>query len=148
LRLSLPPLRERSDLSALIRRILEDKLGKHDVRIQPDVLELMQRHPWRGNIRQLANVLRSAVVFMQGQELAMHHLPEDFLDEMRGTEAVHDSQPGHGQPGHNVGDIASAEAALIKYALNLHGGNMAAAARHLGISRATVYRKAKRLQLL
>ena len=146
LRLSLPPLRERSDLPALIRRILEDKLGKHDVRIQPDVLELMQRHPWRGNIRQLANVLRSAVVFMQGQELAMHHLPEDFLDELKSAEAASGSQPD--QPDHKGGDIASAEAALIKYALNLHGGNMAAAARHLGISRATVYRKAKRLQLL
>ena len=144
LRLALPPLRERSDLDALIHRILEDTLGKHDVRIQPDVLELMQRHPWRGNIRQLANVLRAAVVFMQGQELAMHHLPEDFLDELKQMSASAANPPSLPVNG----DIASSEATLIKYALNLHGGNMTAAARHLGISRATVYRKAKRLQLI
>ncbi|HWT28737.1 MAG TPA: sigma-54-dependent Fis family transcriptional regulator [Methylophilaceae bacterium] len=142
LRLALPPLRERSDLDALIRRIL-DQLGKHDIRIRPDVLELMKRHPWRGNIRQLANVLRAAVVFMQDRELAMHHLPEDFLEELKNLETPDASPPSHGN-----GDIASSELALIKYALNLHGGNMTAAARHLGISRATVYRKAKRLQLI
>ena len=142
LRLALPPLRERSDLDALIRRIL-DQLGKHDIRIRPDVLELMKRHPWRGNIRQLANVLRAAVVFMQDRELAMHHLPEDFLEELKNLESPDASTPSHGN-----GDIASSELALIKYALNLHGGNMTAAARHLGISRATVYRKAKRLQLI
>ncbi|MDP2248203.1 MAG: sigma-54-dependent Fis family transcriptional regulator, partial [Nitrosomonadales bacterium] len=50
LRLSLPPLRERSDLEALISRILEESLGRKDIVIQPEVFGLMQRHPWRGNV--------------------------------------------------------------------------------------------------
>lgn len=142
LRLGLPPLRERSDLPALIQRILEDKLGKQGIRIRPEVLEVFERHPWRGNIRQLANVLRSAVVFIENGELGLEHLPEDFLEEQQVSGITTDALDLENA------NIPNTEAALIRHALALHDGNMTAAAKHLGISRATVYRKAKRLQLI
>jgi transcriptional regulator of acetoin/glycerol metabolism len=142
LRLSLPPLRDRSDLDALIGRILES-LGRKDIVIQPEVLDLMQRHPWRGNVRQLFNVLRSAIVFMEDHELGVQHLPEDFFEEL---ENVHHLN-GHGIELENA-NLLNTEAALIKHALAAHNGNMTAAARQLGISRATVYRKSKRLRLI
>jgi transcriptional regulator of acetoin/glycerol metabolism len=141
LRLSLPALRERSDLKALIVRIL-DQLGKQSVTIHLEVLELMQRHPWRGNIRQLRNVLRSSMIFMHGNELELKHLPQDFIEELERTNITDIDGATL-----NKSDIASNEAALIKHVLAQHGGNMTAAADQLGISRATVYRKAKRLGL-
>lgn len=141
LRLTLPALRERTDLRALIDLILSEKLGSPGVHIQPAVLQLLQRHPWRGNIRQLCNLLRAALIFMESNELRLEHLPEDFLDELQ----AHGEKPA--QLEMDSTDIASTESALIRHALQLHKGNMAAAARHLGISRATVYRKLKRLGL-
>jgi len=140
LRLTLPPLRERSDLQALIQRILEENLDRKDIVIQPDVLGLLQRHPWRGNVRQLFNVLRSAMVFMEDNVLKVQHLPEDFFEELESTAAA--------APFIKLDNasMVNTEAALIRHALNSHDGNMAAAARQLGISRATIYRKAKQLQ--
>lgn len=143
LRLTLPPLRERDDLPALIQRILQENLGRKEVVIQPEVLDLLQRHPWRGNVRQLFNVLRSALIFMEDHELGIRHLPEDFFEEMDG---------GSSAPQVSVMEMAEAslpetEAALIRRALAAHHGNMTAAARQLGISRATIYRKSKRLNL-
>lgn len=143
LRLSLPPLRERTDLQALIERILHDDLGRKDVVLQPEVLDLMRRHPWRGNVRQLFNVLRSALVFMEDRTLGTAHLPEDFLEEL--TDGVESQQPAE-QPAD--ASWSETEAALIRQALAAHRGNMAAAARQLGISRATIYRKSRRLNLI
>ena len=143
LRLSLPPLRERTDLPALIERILHDDLGRKDVVLQPEVLDLMRRHPWRGNVRQLFNVLRSALVFMEDRTLGTAHLPEDFLEEL--TDGIESQQPVE-QP--TDASWSETEAALIRQALAAHRGNMAAAARQLGISRATIYRKSRRLNLI
>ncbi len=143
LRLILPPLRERSDLAALIKRILQEHLGRMDVVVDEEVLRLMRLHPWRGNVRQLFNVLRSAMVFMEDSTLKAQHLPEDFFEELENMDAAE-------APFIKLDNasMVNAEAALIRHALNTHGGNMAAAARQLGISRATIYRKAKHLQLI
>ncbi len=144
LRLTLPPLRERSDLQALIQRILEENLGRKDVVIQPEVLDLLQRHPWRGNVRQLFNVLRSALVFMEDHELGIQHLPEDFFEELDDGSPV----PQIAATELAEASLSETEAALIRQALAAHQGNMTAAARQLGISRATIYRKSKRLNLV
>jgi len=140
LKLALPALRERTDLPTLAELILREKLGRPDVTLAPDVLQLLQRHRWRGNIRQLSNLLRSAVIFMESHELQLKHLPEDFLEELQ------EQQHAHAVPLQlDSTDIASTECALIRRALDLYQGNMAAAARHLGISRATIYRKIRRM---
>lgn len=144
LRLTLPPLRERSDLQALIQRILEENLGRNDIVIQPEVLDLLQRHPWRGNVRQLFNVLRSALVFMEDHELGIQHLPEDFFEELDDDSSV----PQVSAMELNEASLPDTEAALIRRVLAAHHGNMTAAARQLGISRATIYRKSKRLNLI
>ncbi len=143
MRLSLPALRERSDLPALIERILHESLGRKDIVVQAEVLDLMRQHPWRGNVRQLFNVLRSAIVFMDSYGLCMQHLPEDFLEELETPQKSSASMVAH-----EPENIPSAEAAMIKRALAVHHGNMTAAAKQLGISRATIYRKSKRLNML
>jgi transcriptional regulator with PAS, ATPase and Fis domain len=143
LKINLPPLRDRTDLYALIQRILHEDLGRPDVVMHPDVLDLMRRHPWRGNVRQLFNVLRSSLVFMDGNTLEMAHLPEDFLEELNDEKAINGSASITPKA-----SLSEAEAALIKQALAAHHGNMTAAARQLGISRATIYRKSRRMNLM
>lgn len=142
LKLRLPALRERTDLEDLIQSILEKKLNRPRTTISPEVLELLQHHPWPGNIRQLEHVLRSALIFVDGNEIRLEHLPEDFMEEMEPSALAKDFRFSSKR---TVTNIADTEAALLKAALLAHKGNVSAVANELGISRATVYRKAKRL---
>ena len=143
LRLTLPALRDRSDFATLVQHILKENLAKPEVTIHPQAMELMRQHPWPGNIRQLSNVLRSAMIFMEDNELHIKHLPEDFMEDL----AVGGVAEHHTAATHQSTDIASTEAAMIRQALANHHGNMSAAAQQLGISRATIYRKSRLLGL-
>jgi transcriptional regulator of acetoin/glycerol metabolism len=93
----LPPLRERSDLMALVRRIL-DQLAEPDRRprkleLNTDVVRLFQHYHWPGNVRQLFNVLRTAAVMAANEPLiTREHLSDDFLDEARAAQA-HEPAP-------------------------------------------------------
>jgi transcriptional regulator of acetoin/glycerol metabolism len=83
----LPPLRERSDLLALVRRILDQLTetgGGRQRHLRPDaeVLRLFQHYSWPGNVRQLFNVLRTAAVMAANEPvITREHLSDDFLDE-------------------------------------------------------------------
>ncbi|VTR97842.1 sigma-54-dependent transcriptional regulator [Tuwongella immobilis] len=76
----LPPLRERlSDLPLLIEHFLRrfnPELGKSIVRIAPTALELMQRHAWPGNIRELQSTIKQALLMATGTTLLPEFLPE------------------------------------------------------------------------
>jgi transcriptional regulator of acetoin/glycerol metabolism len=160
LRLTLPALRNRTDFPALVQHLLKENLAKPEVTIHLQAMALMQHHPWPGNIRQLSHVLRSAIIFMQDNELRTQHLPEDFMEDIdegdmvgshaskRQANKLHVENNGqHKADSGEVADIASTEAAMIRHALAAHQGNMSAAANQLGISRATMYRKSRRLGL-
>lgn len=148
LRLTLPALRERNDISTLMHNILHKTLGLTHASFHPQVLELMQQHPWHGNIRQLHHVIQVATIFMQGSQLKLEHLPEDFLEERTiSTRVNHSNSADIASILVTQGNMAKHQDNLIQEALTLHNGNMTAAASHLGISRATVYRKAKKLGL-
>ena len=85
----LPPLRERSDLLVLVRRILDqlaepDRAEHRSRQLQPDadVLRLFQHYTWPGNVRQLFNVLRTAAVMAANDAvITREHLSDDFLEE-------------------------------------------------------------------
>ena len=80
----LPALRERRDLDIVAQRILLAECPQGTPMIAPAVAALFGRYAWPGNIRQLANVLRTAVV-MAGSEaqITEHHLSDDFLEDAR-----------------------------------------------------------------
>jgi transcriptional regulator of acetoin/glycerol metabolism len=89
----LPPLRERSDLLALVHRIL-DQLAeptRKPRRLQPDsdVMRLFQHYHWPGNVRQLFNVLRTAAVMAANEPtITREHLSDDFLEEALAAQAA------------------------------------------------------------
>lgn len=157
----LPALRERTDLAVIVERMLrtppeDGPSGCHPaqpLRVAPDVMALLQGYGWPGNLRQLANVLRTAALMADGEahegEIRRHHLPEDFLEdclEAAPESAIAASQQGVASPGAAplggaaVQRLVSVTAAAVDQALATHGGNVSAAARALGVSRNTVYR--------
>jgi sigma-54 dependent transcriptional regulator, acetoin dehydrogenase operon transcriptional activator AcoR len=116
---------------------------------------LLARCPWPGNVRQLFNVLRTACVMAAGERaIRREHLPDDFLDEVGGIEsrlavmppgraempssAPVAATPADNPAGRSLDDI---EIDAIRRALDAAGGNISEAAKRLGISRNTIYRK-------
>ena len=141
LSVSLPPLRQRSDLTALINIILQIEHAD-DVKIAPEVMDIFIQHPWPGNIRQLHNVLRTALALADGAPISDLHLTQDFIDEIETankTEALSEALALNNQ---NLDDVTTN--AIVK-AMDKHTGNVSAVARQLNISRNTLYRKLKAL---
>ncbi|KLN52653.1 sigma-54-dependent Fis family transcriptional regulator [Variovorax paradoxus] len=80
----LPALRERSDLDVVARRILLAECPQDTPEIEASVLALFKAYAWPGNLRQLANVLRTAAVMGAGEShICEHHLSDDFLEDVR-----------------------------------------------------------------
>ncbi|MGB9081029.1 MAG: sigma-54-dependent Fis family transcriptional regulator, partial [Desulfuromonadaceae bacterium] len=85
--LTLPSLREREDKILLAAKILNSLCGpERDVTIHPDVLNIFRQHTWPGNIRQMHNVLKTAVALLGDRnEITAGELSEDFLEQAGAT---------------------------------------------------------------
>ena len=150
LTVQLPALRERSDFVALVQRLLTD-LGTEqglvfDVRVAPDLLARLAAYPWPGNLRQLANVLRTACAMLaEGEDtLGWEHMPDDLVHALTAAPASPRSETAAGTDAEGPPATLSLQQlsqAAIDQALQAARGNMSAAARQLGISRQTLYRK-------
>jgi len=138
-----PPLRDRAeDIPLLIELFLEHFAGKHQRRrkkLSPEVLQLCQRFPWPGNVRQLRNVIERLVVTCSNATIAVGDLP-DFL-------VAHD-RDAHSFTVRVGMTLAEAEKLLIRHTLTQLTSNREAAAKALGISRRTLQYKLKRYALL
>ncbi|MBI5784276.1 MAG: sigma-54-dependent Fis family transcriptional regulator [Rhodocyclales bacterium] len=133
---TLPPLRLRTDLETLVAAMFAELGSARPPTIDPEVLELFRRHPWPGNLRQLSNLLRTAAVMAAGEQMIRReHLPDDFLEDIEQQPVV---ASGAEPAPVRLDDLAIRS---IREAIARHGGNVSAAARELGVSRATVYRK-------
>jgi transcriptional regulator of acetoin/glycerol metabolism len=144
LRVSLPPLKERSDLGQLVAALLAGEGAPARTVVAPRVLECFRRHAWPGNVRQLKSVLRIALAHMEGEQvLDLIHLPEDYLDPL-GPPPRRNSLPAADlpvQPALADDSLAEIECTLMRHVLDECHGNVSAASRRLGISRNTLYRK-------
>jgi transcriptional regulator of acetoin/glycerol metabolism len=149
LTVTLPPLRARSDLQDLVDRLVaslgDDGAG---VQVSAEVLDLFRRHRWPGNLRQLASVLRTSLAMLSDAEriLRREHLADDFLEEIQASppdprDGAMPSPSTAGAAAPAVAPLRELEASAIERALAAHGGNVSAAARSLGVSRNTIYRK-------
>ena len=141
LRIQLPPLRLRADIHSLIDATIESEGGGRQIEIDPATRVALARHPWPGNIREMQMVLRTALAIM-GREttLTFDHLPEEFTPtEQRDAAFAPPADPSDT-------DLAHIELAAIRRAVAAANGNVSKAARALGISRKTLYRKLAQMQ--
>ena len=135
LALQLPPLRERSDLEALLDRLLQSLAPDQGLTLEPALREAFRAYDWPGNLRQLHQVLRTAVALLSPQEsrIGWAHLPDDLLPQLQQRQHL----PG-GRPAQNLRELSQQ---AIAQALENTRGNVSAAARQLGIARQTLYRR-------
>ena len=152
----LPPLRERSDVQEIVMRMLTAVSGAK-ARLSDDVMTLMLSHRWPGNLRQLSNVLSTAKTIAGPDALiCREHLPDDFLDDVGEYAADSDriDPPVHStacasasgcvateRRTSSVSSLDNVALTAIRRALDRHHGNVSAAARELGVSRNTLYRR-------
>lgn len=139
LTLVLPALRERSDFSALTEKLLLEVSDDASLHLAPELLSRLSAYHWPGNLRQYANVLRTAVAMLNPNEtqISWSHLPDDLIDELQPT-AGKALMTCLQRP-----KLAEISLLAIQQALENTHGNFSAAARKLGVSRQTLYRKLK-----
>ena len=135
--LRMPPLRERhGDIPILVRHFLARHAKGQNITVAPRTLEVLTQYSWPGNIRQLENEIRRAIV-MSDSEI----LPEHLSDEIRATGNRATANP----EGLNMRDRVSAmEFDLVRLALERTDGNLTRAAELLGLSRFGLQKMMKR----
>lgn len=128
--LSIPPLRERQmEIEHFVRYFLElfsENYGKEDIRISSEALSFLKTYDWPGNIRELKNIVESAVVLSEDHNIL---LSRDFRIDMRGRQQDH---------------FSVKEKEYILEALEHNRYNRTLAARELNVSRKTLYNKMKK----
>ncbi|ACK78302.1 sigma-54 dependent transcriptional regulator [Acidithiobacillus ferrooxidans ATCC 23270] len=142
LTLMLPPLRERSDFAALTSRVLRDLSPERHLYLGDAVALAFAKYSWPGNLRQLVNALRTACALLNDDEstILWDHLPDDLINELRQASQSLDISSMHLPQEENLHVLSSA---AISRAIDISDGNMSEAARRLGISRNTLYRRLK-----
>jgi len=136
----LPPLRTRTDdIEPLVQHfigIFNQRLARTVTGTAPEVLDIFARYPWPGNVRELANVIERAMVVCKSSVIVPESLPP-HLFEVRPARL--DDEP-------ELPDLSlrAAEREQILRALQASGGKRVEAARRLGLSRRTLYRKLAR----
>lgn len=131
---NLPPLRERVvDIEILAKQFVEVfclKTNKNVKTISANFIEALNQHPWKGNIRELKNVIERSVILSNGSELTVEDLPYELqnISSKSGKQL-------------SAFDLASAEKLHIQKVLNYTNGNKTETARLLKIAVTTLYRK-------
>ncbi|GAB3963833.1 sigma-54 dependent transcriptional regulator [Spirosoma terrae] len=132
--IELPALRDRrDDIPALAQALtLQEaaKVGKRNMTMSPAFVDALTRYSWKGNIRELKNVIERAVILSDGQTLLPDYLPLDVQ-----------SPAGATSPTTFAYDLATIEKNHIEQVLRHTEGNKTEAARLLGIGLSTLYRK-------
>jgi len=156
--LNLPPLRERrSDIPLLVAFFLKRisaELGRPVQAVDNAAMEMLMRHEWRGNVRELENALRRAAVFSRGEAILPEHLPPEVLappalsPRPAAWTTLLRTLADRAQPGDVYYDLHNRlDRTLIEYALERFQRNQVRAAQWLGISRTTLRRRMEELAI-
>jgi DNA-binding NtrC family response regulator len=140
--IELAPLRERrEDIEPLTQHLLARANARNGraVRLSPDALRVILHHSWPGNVRELENALEYGVAVCRGQTI----LPEDLPPEVHAPrEPVPAPVPVPAHP-----PTRDEETTRLRAVLDAHHWNRSEAARSLGMSRTTLWRKMRELGL-
>lgn len=145
--LDVPPLRERGDVHEIVEGLFRhwgtgDRgcggSADNGGLITDDAIECLANHSWPGNIRQLEQLIRALLALRDGDApIDVADLPAEFRILRSVPQGASASQPTPGAT------LEAVQLTAIQQAISIHGGNLSAAARMLGISRGTLYKKMK-----
>jgi transcriptional regulator of acetoin/glycerol metabolism len=144
--LELPALAERADKERLIQHALAvESSGGRPAAVEHGALECLLGYSWPGNIRELRNVIRTALAICDGGLIRRIDLPGEIRDSSAELAAAPAHAAADGTPTRRLLNplLAAERAALLRAIEDCHG-NMSRVAAGLGISRNTLYRKIKR----
>ncbi|HOI87493.1 MAG TPA: sigma-54 dependent transcriptional regulator [Lentimicrobium sp.] len=129
----LPPLRERvEDIQELVEHFLVIYCKKYKMplkRINPATIRRLEKHTWPGNIRELQHAVERAVILSESNILQ----PQDFF-----LSQIDDNSSDQQD---EITNLEEREKLLIRKVIDKHGGNISKAARELGLTRASLYRR-------
>jgi len=165
----MPPLRERlEDLPALIEHLVERQalLADRHIRLTSGAIGALAGNAWRGNVRELANLLERLAILYPGQQVGVAELPERYRAHAPGAVAAAESgecteleQGAGGQAAGAAegslphggldlqGHLSAIEIGLIRQALEKADGTVAEAARLLRLRRTTLVEKLRKYHL-
>jgi len=144
--ISLPPLRHRlDDMPLLVEhfvRVYGRKYQKPGIRVLPETMKLLCDYHWPGNIRELQHVIERAVILsdsdcLQPEELIFKSFVTYHGDGAPLTHSLKEVESGY--------TLKEVEKEHIKTIIKKHGGNITEAAKELGLTRTSLYRKIKKL---
>jgi len=129
--IELPSLRERKEdipeLADLFLHHFIEKENRQQIQMNNTAIKLLEQYEWKGNIRELKNVIQRAAILVEGTVILPEHLPYEIQQQNAGTQ--------------NELSLASVEKQHIEKILQYTGGNKTKAASLLEIGLATLYRK-------
>ncbi len=141
LTLNLPALRERVDRAALIRRVMAQESANTRVQLAPEAFAALMNYGWPGNLRQLHNVLRTAVALCENHIIRLYDLPQEIQPHAPLPERIEIAEAPE-QP--SASTLAAAERRALLRELETQRWNVTNTASQLGMSRNTLYRKMKK----
>lgn len=143
-KIDLPPLRERrEDIPLLIDAFIQKfnaKMGREIEGLSEEALRLLLRYDYPGNVRELENIIEHAFVLCRGNRIDLDCLPKELILKEEERDSFLFSKEER--------PIEKAEAEIVKRMLEKNMGNRIKAAKELGISRATLWRKMKKYGLI
>ncbi len=138
-RLQLPPLRQRRhDIPLLAQHFLQKyarEMNKQILGITNSAMRALLNHEWRGNVRELENVIERAVIFAEGREIDATDLP--FTADVNANDSGEDLKQA----------IAQFERQHIIFCLRRHNYDKTETAKHLNIGVSSLYRKMDELDI-
>ena len=152
IRIHVPPLRQRREeiphLATFFLREASDRLGKPDVQLGSEVLDLFAQYWWPGNVRQLRNEIQRAVAMAPaGGTIGPEHLSAD-LTAAQSTASQAGPSRVTIRGGQTLASVVDEiERDLIREMMTRHRGNISETARALGLTRRGLYLKLRRLGL-
>jgi sigma-54 dependent transcriptional regulator, acetoin dehydrogenase operon transcriptional activator AcoR len=151
--LELPALAQRADRERVIHRVLgAETTDGRPAAIEMDALERLVAYPWPGNIRELRNVIRTALAICEGGVVRQIDLPREIREHAAASPRIAASAAAPAAPGAPLSapanPLQAAERATLVAMIENCRGNMTRTAELLGMSRTTLYRKLKRHEIL
>jgi two-component system nitrogen regulation response regulator NtrX len=143
--LSVPPLRERTeDIPALVQHFLDTLARDNNFRrrrITPRAMEALQRHRWKGNIRELRNTVERSIIMTQADAVDLPDLPEAVRVDLRPATLDNGAEGGSAAAATLREFKESSERMFLVQKLRENGWNISRTAEVIGTPRSNLYKK-------